>query len=415
MLEPAFCEVCLAEPTPFGGRLYSAPATCKSSSVGKLATAEPGVKKPIMGFPCGKLSLWAQSAGNLKIDWGVLRDYTWYVLEFKTEDIIQLTTDQGSSKLDRELEFTSAIKRELDRISINERSQLGYYLAGLIEGDGSIMVPSQIRRDSGILAYPIIKLAFNIKDKELADKIMEVLGGGTPEAPAETQSYNVLIQDVPTLYKVALLINGKMRTPKIEAHHRLIDWFNLRLKGKEAITKLGLDISSLGDNAWLSGFIESDGNFNFDMTIDSRGFGTDIHYYLRISQRREYHREVDHLDSSFSYSTSYLPIMQAIQAYFHVANIRNIKRQHKNYIELGYEIRALRVESRQLVIDYLTKFPLFSSKYQDYLAWLELHTMYKAKKHLSVNGAQEMLNIQKSMNSSRTRFNWDSLNNFYTS
>ncbi|MBN1463774.1 MAG: hypothetical protein JW922_08905, partial [Paludibacteraceae bacterium] len=39
---------------------------------------------------------------------------------------------------------------------------------------------------------------------------------------------NLLIQDTKTLYLVANLINGNMRTPKIEALHRLIDWLNSR-------------------------------------------------------------------------------------------------------------------------------------------------------------------------------------------
>lgn len=41
-----------------------------------------------------------------------------------------------------------------------------------------------------------------------------------------------------------------MRTPKIEALHRLIDWLNSKdaLVQKSKISKLGLDSSSLGDN-----------------------------------------------------------------------------------------------------------------------------------------------------------------------
>lgn len=34
--------------------------------------------------------------------------------------------------------------------------------------------------------------------------------------------YVILIQDLSTLFKVACLINGRMRTPKIEALHRLL-------------------------------------------------------------------------------------------------------------------------------------------------------------------------------------------------
>jgi len=52
-----------------------------------------------------------------------------------------------------------------------------------------------------------------------------------------------------------------MRTPKIEALHNLIDWLNARPKDGFKLIKLGLDYTSLGNNPWLAGFIEADGNF----------------------------------------------------------------------------------------------------------------------------------------------------------
>jgi hypothetical protein len=127
------------------------------------------------------------------------------------------------------------------------------------------------------------------KDAPLAIKIKKVLGAGTLEYPKNTNYLNLLIQDIPTLYKITVIINGKMRTPKIEALHRLIDWFNSRalalgascstfarslttfarsakareargnrdflLLDKENLLKLGVDISDLANNAWLSGFL----------------------------------------------------------------------------------------------------------------------------------------------------------------
>ena len=36
------------------------------------------------------------------------------------------------------------------------------------------------------------------------------------------------IQDIKGLIFITNLINGKMRTPKIEALHRLIDWLNIK-------------------------------------------------------------------------------------------------------------------------------------------------------------------------------------------
>lgn len=52
-------------------------------------------------------------------------------------------------------------------------------MAGLIEGDGSIVTPEEERRKSGKKSYPHIQLAFNIKDLELANKIVEILGCGS--------------------------------------------------------------------------------------------------------------------------------------------------------------------------------------------------------------------------------------------
>ena len=43
---------------------------------------------------------------------------------------------------------------------------------------------------------------------------------------------------------MAVLLNGKMRTPKIEALH----FFNARLNEKPKMIKLGLDNSPMGNN-----------------------------------------------------------------------------------------------------------------------------------------------------------------------
>jgi len=70
-----------------------------------------------------------------------------------------------------------------------------------------------------------------------------------------------LFQDLKSIKNIAVLLNGNMRTPKIEALHRLIDWLNARTTDGFKIYNLGLENSWLGSNPWLSGFIESDGKF----------------------------------------------------------------------------------------------------------------------------------------------------------
>ena len=56
-----------------------------------------------------------------------------------------------------------------------DNSQLGYYLAGLIESDGSIIVPSY----QSSVYTPKISIVFNSKDKPLALHLIKTLGYGS--------------------------------------------------------------------------------------------------------------------------------------------------------------------------------------------------------------------------------------------
>jgi hypothetical protein len=60
-------------------------------------------------------------------------------------------------------------------------------------------------------------------------------------------------------------------------------------------------------------------------------------------------------------------IMEKIKEFLNVKNVYEIKREKENYVELAYEVKTTKKESCDLLIDYLTTYPLFSSKYQDYL------------------------------------------------
>lgn len=79
------------------------------------------------------------------------------------------------------------------------KNMLGHYLAGLVEGDGSIIVPVTNRNQKGKLLYPRVKITFVDKDAPLAIKLQEVFGAGTLEYPKNTKYVNLLFQDVNSL------------------------------------------------------------------------------------------------------------------------------------------------------------------------------------------------------------------------
>lgn len=130
--------------------------------------------------------------------------------------------------------------------------ELPHYLAGLIEGEGSVIVPAK-----GITSYsPYFEIVFHIEDKVLAEYVQLIIGGKF----IIKENYCVLIiKSKDSVQKVISLINGKMRTPKVEALHRMIIWLNLKYGYKKPL--LDLDNSPINSNSWLSGFIDADGSF----------------------------------------------------------------------------------------------------------------------------------------------------------
>ena len=75
-----------------------------------------------------------------------------------------------------------------------------------------------------------------------------------------------------------------MRTPKIEALYRLIDWLNARSRHGLSLTKLPLDDSPIESNAWFAGFIDSDGSFSIK-GFSSNSLRTYLGFQFYLPQR----------------------------------------------------------------------------------------------------------------------------------
>lgn len=316
-----------------------------------------------------------------------------------------------------------ALNQQLGHYSTihNQDGLLGHYLAGLIESDGTIIVPETERNTQERLLYPVIKITFAEKDAPLGVKIQERVNNrtrGSLEKPPEQACVNLLFQDLGSIKKIALLINGKMRTPKIEALHRLIDYFNGRSEVSRQIPKLGLNTGPLDDNPWLSGYLEADSNFDFRFSIQD-GTPRELSNEMRLTQARTY-------DPNSSYdNNSYLPIMEKIMEFLDVKRVNDIERNRdfiqkrggreirKKYTELGYAVRAKKKDSVRILINYLNTYPLFSSKQQDFLAWREFFDIRVARGYRTPEGKARIIKLKGSVNNSRVKFDWTSLKDFY--
>lgn len=95
-------------------------------------------------------------------------------------------------------------------------------------------------------------MAFSLADEPLAQKLASITSTGTVYDKKNAGCVIWQIQTIGDVIKIVHIINGFMRTSKIEALHRMIDWFN-KNKGMD-IKPLDIDLSPIDSNAWLAGF-----------------------------------------------------------------------------------------------------------------------------------------------------------------
>ncbi|CAO3683411.1 unnamed protein product [Rhizopus stolonifer] len=255
---------------------------------------------------------------------------------------LQLITNNFMSHI--QTKYYSTILSSKNYPSLSD-GQLGHYLAGLIEGDGTIVVPTKDKTPAGKNTHPVIRIVFTLPDLPLAQKLQQVLGCGFIQKPKQGNYYLFEVQNIQGLLKLANLINGKMRTPKIEALNRLINWLNNKNNG--SIVCLGLDTSNLDSNSWFAGFSDADSYFQKFNKIIMEPCGVSPH-------------------------------------------------------PKGYMIITSSLSTNLLVDNYFKQFPMFSSKQLDYLEWSKVLHLRLNKRHLVDSGALMCLEAKNSMNKNRT-------------
>jgi hypothetical protein len=327
-----------------------------------------------------------QSAGNLfNLNFiGILRDYTpelicCNILPCSAASAYQVKTKNNLNYKDlSDLKFSS-------------------YLSGLIEGDGTIVVPKTERSAKGKLNYPSIQIVFHLKDFPLALMIQKELKNGSLSRKKGVNAYILTINSFEGLLLLTSIINGNMRTPKIYALNNLIDWLNYRKGGAGInIPKKSLNNSSLDSNAWLSGFIEADGHFSVrTKTISSY---PRVECKFELSQRQIDHNGRNNLD--------YLEI---------IANLllSSVKTIRVDKPKPQYRIRTTSLNGNLVLENYLNTFPLFGSKYLDFKDWIKVLDYFKSGKFKHKIYIEEIISIKSCMNDTRTFFTWDHLNKFY--
>jgi hypothetical protein len=277
--------------------------------------------------------------------------------------------------------------------NVKVNNKLNSYLAGLYEGDGHIWIQNSNMKKKH---NPRFCITFGLKNEPLAKKLLDLIGSGFIRYKPKDNACVLIVSPVVGLKKIVSLINGELRTPKIHQFYSLIDWLNKNHNA--SIEKLPLKQGNLHDNSWLSGFIDSDGSFSVQYTkVENNAKKRKISCRLRIEQRT-----LDPITGN-----SYKDVLTNIAKFFHC----NLKTRRQRSTDNEYYVfTASSKVSLGIIIKYLEIYPLFSTKYLDYLDWKEIALLMLNNKHYTEEGLIKTESVRNSMNRKRTYFNWNHLN-----
>jgi hypothetical protein len=107
---------------------------------------------------------------------------------------------------------------------------IGPFLTGLIEGDGTIIVPSTKRAPSGKLNYPSVQISFAAKDIPVAVITVSLLGYGSISKRKAQAAYVLTFNSSAGLALLIKLTDGYYRTPKYYDFVALCSWYSLKAK-----------------------------------------------------------------------------------------------------------------------------------------------------------------------------------------
>lgn len=296
----------------------------------------------------------------------------------------------------------------------SKNKYLRSYLAGQIEGDGTIYVPknqsyskkSKTKRGNVVFKnqknYPTIRICFPARDYPLAQKLQSVFGGSVEWSKHKT--YLILkFQSIESVYMVAYLINGYMRTPKIKKFESLVNFGNRNLGNNMKVKKQCK--SSLGDDAWQTGFTEADSNFSISITVRNKKTGNlrvQPSFNLEISTKMNFklHKFDQNIYETKEFLTDICNFFGGTIYYRERFN----KKMGKTYT--SHNMKRFNANSLKKVCDYYHKFPFKGSKHLNFTEWARVVMMPKP---LDREGKQRCQDIRKNYNSTRTVFSWDHL------
>lgn len=237
---------------------------------------------------------------------------------------------------------------------------LGYYLAGLIDGNGYFTLT---RANSALQLI----IEFDNNDVKLAYLLKSMIGFGKVKKVKDKNGYIYVIDNKDGISKVLHLINGKLRL-----YDKYIKVINIS-QYLDLNINFEMDTSNNLDNYWFAGFSDALDNACFQININ------DLNNKLNPEIGLAF--QIDHKIND---------ILLLIKNWFR-GNIGYYKTQDTYYYH------STSFGSNKNITNYFDKYHLQSSKYINYLKWRKAYVIIQDKKHITEKGIDKIKKLKVSM------------------
>ena len=172
-------------------------------------------------------------------------------------------TSKAIKKEDIEIALTKYVSTYTDNRIYKDESMFFHYIAGLLEGDGHLSLPSIGVTTLNRVLNPRIIFTSHINNLGLYAYIQSKLGGIGRFQLTGNNTVRYIIGDIKSIIYVINGISSKLRTPKNNRLNEIIKFINNKYNLNLKLSTLNTD--NLIDSAWLAGFTDSDGHFGIKM------------------------------------------------------------------------------------------------------------------------------------------------------
>lgn len=287
-----------------------------------------------------KLEQWRKSAGNI------------------------LYVKNGTSETLRNgvVENLENVKRVSDHVPKHLKplnyKELGYYLAGLIDGDGHFSKAQQL------------VITFSSTDAFLAYYLKEKLGYGNVRKVKDKNAYLLIVSNKKGMLNVINLINGKLRTE--HRFNQVVNNVLSHVQYADQNSNFTIDSSKNFNNHWLAGFSDADASFQIKIIKRITRNKPEIRLNFQIDQKNAF-------------------LLNIIKEFLG-GNIGYRKSQDTYYYG------STSFGSAKRVIEYFDQYHLQSRKHISYLRWRKVYRLIKDKEHLTYEGLSRILKIKSLIN-----------------